>query len=311
MENSIGTNALFGVYSFAESRPLPINLSIVQGSGLGPSFYNVYESDLKPLSSDNIIFKYADDTNLLVPEHTDVQLCDEFDAIQKWAVRNKMIINVAKTKEIVFRRPNPRMCIDVAPLFGIEQVKEIKLLGVIFSEDLRFNSHVNFILKLSSQRSYIMKKLRDQGLCRKQLNIVFDAIILSRIMYAVCAWSSFLSQELKGRIDAFLRRMHKYGFCQFVFNFQEIADDYDLGLYRAMLNDNSCIHQLLPAKNAKSCNSVIEDTIIHYQSANMICIKTLLSIDAYINMFNFFLFLFYLWTCLFTIIRIILMYMAQ
>jgi hypothetical protein len=69
-----------------ESRPSHINLSKVQGSGLGPSFYSVYESDLKPLSSVNIIFKYADDTNLLVSEHTGVQLCDEFDAIQKWAV---------------------------------------------------------------------------------------------------------------------------------------------------------------------------------------------------------------------------------
>jgi hypothetical protein len=40
-----------------------------------------------------------------------------------------MIINVAQTKELVFRQPNPRICIDVAPLFGIEQVKETKLLG--------------------------------------------------------------------------------------------------------------------------------------------------------------------------------------
>jgi ribonuclease P/MRP protein subunit RPP40 len=86
-----------------ESRPSPINLSIVQGSGLGPSFYSVYESDLKPLSSVNTIVKHADDTNLLVPEHTDVQLCDEFDAIRRWAFRNKMIINVVRTKEIVFR----------------------------------------------------------------------------------------------------------------------------------------------------------------------------------------------------------------
>ena len=161
-----------------------------------------------------------------------------------------MVISIAKTKEIVFRRPNPRMCIDVTPLFAIEQVKEVKLLGVIFSDNLRFNSHVNFILKLSSQRSYLMKKLRDQGLCCKQLSIVFEAIILSRIMYAVCAWSSFLTQELKGRIDAFLRRMHKYGFCQSVLNFQEMSDDYDLGLYRSMLHDYSCIHQLLPCRKA-------------------------------------------------------------
>ena len=71
--------------------------------------YITLESELKPISNINLIFKYADDTNLLVPECTDVQLCDEFDrfdAILKWADVNKMIVNTSKTKEIVFRRPN-------------------------------------------------------------------------------------------------------------------------------------------------------------------------------------------------------------
>jgi hypothetical protein len=39
-----------------ESRPLPINLSIVQGFGIGPTLYITLESDLKPLSNQNIIF---------------------------------------------------------------------------------------------------------------------------------------------------------------------------------------------------------------------------------------------------------------
>ena len=50
------------------STPKPINLGIVQGSGVGPTLYIVMESDLKTLSDINSIFKYADDTNLLVPE---------------------------------------------------------------------------------------------------------------------------------------------------------------------------------------------------------------------------------------------------
>jgi len=46
----------------AESSPLSINLSIVQGSGIWPTFYIILESDLKPVSNVNIVFKYADDT---------------------------------------------------------------------------------------------------------------------------------------------------------------------------------------------------------------------------------------------------------
>ena len=94
----------------------------MQGSGVGPTLYTILESDLKPLSTINIVFKYADDTNLLVPEHTDVQICDEYEAVCAWAVRNKMIINVSKTKEIVFRRPNPRIDLNMPALIAIEKI---------------------------------------------------------------------------------------------------------------------------------------------------------------------------------------------
>jgi hypothetical protein len=45
------------------------------------------------------MFKYTNDTNLLVPEHTNLQLQAGFDTVQSWAARNKMIINFTKTEE--------------------------------------------------------------------------------------------------------------------------------------------------------------------------------------------------------------------
>jgi len=40
---------------------------------------------------------------ILVPENSDVELaCYEFFRIGDWAVRNVMIINITKTKELVF-----------------------------------------------------------------------------------------------------------------------------------------------------------------------------------------------------------------
>ena len=55
-------------YASNLSSILPINTGIVQGSGVGPTLYIVMESDLKTISKINILFKYADDNNLLVPE---------------------------------------------------------------------------------------------------------------------------------------------------------------------------------------------------------------------------------------------------
>ena len=40
----------------------------------------------------NVLFKYANDTNLLVPVNTDVELAVEFSHIQDRAVKNAVII---------------------------------------------------------------------------------------------------------------------------------------------------------------------------------------------------------------------------
>jgi hypothetical protein len=48
-----------------------------------------------------------------------------------------MIINVSKTKEIVFRRPRVR-CTDVQPSFVVDRMDEVKLLGVTLNSKLTF-----------------------------------------------------------------------------------------------------------------------------------------------------------------------------
>ena len=121
-----------------------------------------------------------------------MQIQEEFEAIVKWAAANKMTINMTTTKEVVFRHPNPKIELHLPSLLGIEQVNEAKLLGVIFTHNPHFDSHINFLLKVFSQRSYLIRSLRDQGLSRQQLNIVFDAIILSRITASTVVLSKLL-----------------------------------------------------------------------------------------------------------------------
>ena len=69
---------------------MPISRSIVQGSGLGPTLYIALARKLKPLSDKNKLPKYADDTSLLVPQHTDCSIEREFQHINDWSVDNKL-----------------------------------------------------------------------------------------------------------------------------------------------------------------------------------------------------------------------------
>ena len=50
--------------------------------------------------------KSADDISLLMPEINTVSLEEEFDHLRIWAQTNKLVINMLKTKEIVFYRPS-------------------------------------------------------------------------------------------------------------------------------------------------------------------------------------------------------------
>ena len=77
-----------------------------QGSVTGPYAFIAYVSDCKVLGILNFLMKYADDFNLLVPENSDVPVEDEMKHIISWSKSNKLFINLAKCKELVFWRPS-------------------------------------------------------------------------------------------------------------------------------------------------------------------------------------------------------------
>ena len=54
---------------------------------------------------------------------------------------------------------------------------------------------------------YLIKQLRAQGLSADSLTIIFNSLIISRIMYAAPAYSGLLSAHDKLRIASFLKKM--------------------------------------------------------------------------------------------------------
>ena len=235
------------------SSPLSINTSIIQGSGVGPSSYIVMESDLRTPSRSNVLCKYADDTNLLVSSLSDVDLIDEFDNIREWVLENTLFIHLKKTVEKVFHRPNPKLFVYLAPIEGIEQVSEAKLLGMIAHETLSFSNPASYLLRLCSQRMYLLQLLRDQVLSRSNLNCIFHGLV-SRVQYAVSVWGGFLNADVIGRLNSMLRRGYKYGFCEKLHVFEEIMSQADRKLFSIMQNPSNCLYTILPKLKEYSIN---------------------------------------------------------
>jgi hypothetical protein len=224
-----------------------ITRSIIQGSGLGPTLYVVMESDLHPISGwINLLFKFADDTNLLVPQNTDFSAKAEINNIRYWAFENKMEINWDKTKELVFRRPSTNLSILPDPIFNIEQVLEARLLGVVINAKFSFLSHINYLLSVCAQRQYLLKLLRQQGLPPDQLDVVYNAIIVSRITYVLPVWAGFLTADLTNRINAMLRKSFKWGYSKQCDNISKLIELADNKLFKSLQNPGHCAHWLLP-----------------------------------------------------------------
>jgi len=82
--------------------------------------------------------------------------------ILNWAKDNRVMVNISKTKQLVFHRPSAKPPLP-CPLTDIEQVVTAKLLGVTFSQSLSFECHVSNILTVCSQRMYLLKCLKSQA----------------------------------------------------------------------------------------------------------------------------------------------------
>jgi len=215
-------------------------------SGTGPTLYTIMKCDLHALSETNDIFKYADDTTLLVPQHTDIELDIESNHVKSWAATNQLTLNLSKTKELVFKRPRVQHFHMPPSVDDIEQINCCKLLGVIFQSNLKMDPHVQYILSQCAQRMYLLKLLRHHGMSYAQLTVVTYSIIISRILYALPAWGGFLSTELVGKINALFRRLKRFGYLSCNITVSDLMTDSDIGLFRNMYSPSHCLHHMLP-----------------------------------------------------------------
>ena len=67
------------------------------------------------------------------------------------------------------------------------------------------------------------------------------------LLYIVLsAWGGYLSKELEGRIDAFLRRMFSFGYCSQLHSVKQLIVKGDETLLHKSSQPSHCLNQLLP-----------------------------------------------------------------
>ena len=161
---------------------------------------------------------------------------------------------------------------DIPLIPGIERIETTKLLGVILTSNLSWTPHINNILNICCQRFYLLNRLKHMSLCNTGLNLMFRSLVVSRLIYALPAFSGLVQQADRDRINALLRKGKRWGLTQEDLDYDLLTTIADSSL-RGKIDDNRhCLHHLLPSKKPKTNydlkprNQIFFKPMVHYKN---------------------------------------------
>ena len=123
----------------AMSDPLHVPLGVPQGSILGPLFFLIYINDLPLVVKNSQVTLYADDTVLYCfskePRMLEEALNEDLLEVAKWLNRNKLTLNLSKTKSMIIGSSRKIIGIPSLSLHIFESytdsVSSFKYLGIM------------------------------------------------------------------------------------------------------------------------------------------------------------------------------------
>ena len=111
-----------------------VKCGVLQGSSLGPLLFSIFTNDLPLALNKACVSMYADDSILYASATTDNEVNDPLKELQSWVASNKPVLNISKTKSIVFGTNNslssrPQLNLVMNGV-AVDKVEETKLLVV-------------------------------------------------------------------------------------------------------------------------------------------------------------------------------------
>ena len=188
------------------SSTVRVNSSVIQGSVIGPGSYDVAASDLHPVVDGNKLVKFADDLTLIIPARNLETRQSELNNIQSWSNENNLQLNCKKSQEMIISRPRTRQIQDIPELPDIRRVMSVKLLGVTLTGQFSMELHISEVISSSARALYALRILRTHGMKDADLQTVFRATALSKLLYASPSWWGFTSADQRNRLEGFLRK---------------------------------------------------------------------------------------------------------
>lgn len=174
------------------------NLGVPQGSVLGPLLFILYINGISNCLKHCNIKIFADDTLVYIIadkiEEATQKLNEDLNILFNKLCQNKLKLNVDKTKVMIITnkkvdRNNVNIYIGSTRL---EIEKEIKYLGVIIDDGLKFEANIDHVCKKIGKKVNVLSRLRNE-LNKSQKEYLYETLIQPHFTY--CASILYLSSD--------------------------------------------------------------------------------------------------------------------
>lgn len=201
---------------------------VPQGSILGPILFGIFVDDIKYQIQYSEFQLYADDLKLfrVVQNAYDQQLLQmDIDSVSNWCKANSMDLNTNKSLHIKFSRKRTKFdsCYNISNT-TLKKVSEVKDLGVIFDTELRFECHVNNVIKRGLKMLGFINRNTKEFKNVTALKNLYSALVRSHIDYCSIVWYPSYQNNIQ-RLEKIQRRF--IGKLSFITNIYKNIKKYE------------------------------------------------------------------------------------
>ena len=179
------------------------NIGVVQGGKASGALFNIYVDDLPNVVNQNKPAKnikettaqlFVDDTTILIKANNKIELEAkiqiEYNAIERYLLDHGMKINYDKTQMMIVNGSRTMRETELnASGSIISHQRELKLLGITFSENLKFTKHSENISASINRTTAIIKPLQPY-FSKTKISQIVGSLVNSTIAYCAPLWGN-------------------------------------------------------------------------------------------------------------------------